>query len=141
MDLRERCIKALLELQSNEVVKLSYFNFVKLFSPLRTGAEGCSYIDSIVKVCQQDYFYGFISRVQAEAVLNEARIRIGQAVFLLRISSGSGAVRFCLSSIPTKAPPEHLVLDPTNYAKEGLLSYVESEVTKKKTEICKRIQL
>jgi len=98
-----------------------------LFSPFRPGPE---YIDAIVSLCRQPYFYGLQGRAPAEAVINKTRADKGnQFPYLLRISTTQG-VTFCLSYIPNKKGAKleiiHLPVAPPAYHEKGIEAYVKT---------------
>jgi len=128
---RSACVKQLLEVSQTEpiVTKAHYDNFTTLFSPFRSGDEGTQYIDSIVSLCKQNYFYGLQGRTDAEAVINIVR-NTGKnpTPYLLRISTTLG-VQFCLSYYPPKSVDKkivHLPIAPSAYLEKGIEAYVKT---------------
>jgi len=109
------------------VQKKHYDNFTTLFSPFRPGPE---YIDAIVSLCRQEYFYGLQGRAPAEAIINRVRdVKSIQFPYLLRISTTQG-VTFCLSYIPNKKGAKleivHLPVAPSAYHEKGIEAYVKT---------------
>jgi len=125
-----KCLQALLQLGYNAqdtalVTHEHYHHFVQIFSPLRPSKD---FINSVVELCKQDYFYGIAPRGSVEVVLNKAKEKIKNP-FLLRIST-TGQVRFCLSYIPKPKDPKqqvlvtHFLIEPVQYQSKGIMSFI-----------------
>jgi len=131
-----KCIQALMQLgynaQDTAPVKREHYNqFVNIFSPLRPSKD---FVNSVVELCKQDYFYGVSARGSSEVVLNRAlKEKNNKNPFLLRISTTNN-VRFCLSYIPKakdqKAAPTvtHFLIEPPQYQSKGIISFIVGHV-------------
>jgi len=140
---RTQCIKAMLEIHvpsdsDTDIVQLqSYGNFTKIFTPLRTGRDGPAYIDDVVELCKKDWFYGPLTRKDADSILNTAYKSVNNG-FLVRFSVTE--VSFILCFIDSKKQSKecvHVKIIPDAYNNDGIQSFINYETKKKRSKISK----
>jgi len=110
-----------------------YFRFMKLLSPLRGGEhEGPQFVSSILELLAQPWFYGPFSRNSAEAVITMAKKEGKTNPFMVRISENAG-FQYCLLYFDEKADKiEHKLITTDNYAKEGIIPYIQTQIKRHK---------
>jgi len=131
------CLKELIRVpQSGGEVTLEKFaDFARTFSPLRTGeTEGPSYVSSVVKLCQQGWFYGIKNRNEVEAIFNTSEAKkAGKSGFILRITVAEG-FKFCYGIIAPNGQLQQIVVPPEMYAEKetDFYHHFTSDIKKKK---------
>jgi serine/threonine protein kinase len=139
---KEQCIKHLLRVSPQGEMAFDKFSqFAQTFSPFRTGpSEGPAYINDLISLCKEKWFFGLKTRVDAEGLLNSpASLKLKKEKknpFVLRLSDTSG-YKFCISCFGIEKGKEgvqNFILAPDQYENVGFLAYLRTEIKKRKLE-------
>jgi hypothetical protein len=95
------CLKKLLSEPDGIVSRERFEKFTDTFSPFMINSQSNIkyYFSQLVKLCKKPWFYGIISRTNAELILNHLkRVKKVKNPVVVRISENSGYV-FCVNTI------------------------------------------